>query len=180
MNHKVIAIAGYMGAGKTTLANALKSNVIIPNAQRISMGDVIREYAVANGLMAPDVSKSNNIEAWQNVKPPRDGHWQALVINRVREAQSEGLLPIIDGIRTHLDEVMAKMLGAPMILVRCDRERRISRIMWRDKVTRERVESYMDNPTTEGYVQHLEIDFTFRNDINNLAREFARLLCFLD
>ena len=146
-----IAISGGIGAGKSTLAKGLKEAL---GADRVSFGNVVRQYAEENGMDSKDRSVLQQLG-------------QALVLTQceafvdrvlARRAEPVGDHLIIDGVR-HVEVFMRlKEKVRPMRLylvhIETPSSTREHNVMVRDGVERRLVARY-DNDITEVQVSRV-------------------------
>jgi len=104
----IVCITGMPGAGKTTVAQALKEN----NFKIITMGDVVREEAVRRGLAQDDVNLGKlMLKLRQTLGPGAIAH---LIVQKMQK--DSGMLFAVDGLRS-MDEVeVLKKHGVVKIL----------------------------------------------------------------
>jgi dephospho-CoA kinase len=174
---KRLAITGRCGSGKDYVLKILMA--AFPTVAEISIARPIKELAKR---MTPDgkLDRKRDIPLLQKLGSDEGYGWPANALQRAQAAYSEGMIPVFSDVRTPGDVKMVRRFGCPIIAVTCPREIRIRRILARDHISREDVEAYIDNQQTEGVIDDITVDHTFRNSGYLTSRELGRLFNFLD
>jgi hypothetical protein len=174
---KRLAITGRTGSGKDFLLRILQA--AFPTIADISIGAGVKEHVKT---LTPDgkLDRTRDVPLLQTIgKDPSFG-WSAKAEQRAKAALCEGMIPVFSDVRTQDDHRMVRRFGCPLIVVTAPRETRIARIMARDHLSRNYIESYIDDPETEGVIDDFTTDHAFRNNGFLTSRELGRLFNFLD
>lgn len=104
----IICITGMPGAGKTTVARALKAN----GFRIITMGDVVREEAMRQGLEQDDINLGKLMLKLRKTLGP--GAIAHLVVQKMQRDSS--MLVAVDGLRSMPEVEVLKKHGVAKIL----------------------------------------------------------------
>ena len=145
----VLVLSGGIGAGKSSLAEALK---VALQADNVSFGDGVRAYAEKNGIPTPDRAMLQ--ELGQALVLTKCTYFVESVLAQA-PAQSLDDRLIVQGVR-HIEvlwELKRQLSGRQILLVHIETPSltREERVMKRDSVDRRDVARY-DNDITEAQV----------------------------
>jgi len=174
-----VAIGGRTGAGKDHLFRIM--HAIEPRYHLISIGRIIAQYVVKHNLTDDGrCEKPRDTKMLQELGSSMSDKWARLATIACKMARDEGHIPVFTSVRRECDELAARSLGFPIVIITADKETRLRRLMQRDGLSLEGAAEIMDDPETEHTVDRVVADFTWRNDTGvNRMREFARLTAFL-
>ncbi|MBU4338343.1 AAA family ATPase [Patescibacteria group bacterium] len=170
-----ICIAGKIACGKSTVSEVIVRHFGFP---RVSFGDILRKYSRTQGL-------PQTREALQNLGQKildqygYDGFLKWAMDNSP-DTNWNGPL-IIDGLRhiavyEHIVELFPETI---LVYCKCDMQTQISRIVSRDKITKEEAIKIVSH-STERYIQELEsyahIVYRTDSDMQNIIGQLDKLI----